>query len=53
MNGTNKETASFLNAVDAQLANTDMVAGLAVPYTALQTATNLAKNVQIAAENVC
>jgi len=53
MNGTNAETTSFLNAVDAQLANTDMVAGLAVPYTALQTATNLAKNVQIAAENVC
>jgi triosephosphate isomerase len=52
MNGTNRQVEEFLTTVDSQVQNDQIIAGLAVPYTALATATKLAKNVKIAAENV-
>jgi len=52
MNGTNSQVEEFLATVDNQVHNDQIIAGLAVPYTSLATATKLAKNVKIAAENV-
>ncbi|PPE04101.1 triose-phosphate isomerase [Williamsoniiplasma lucivorax] len=52
MNGTNTEVKAFLKLVDKKVKNTDVVAGLGLPFTALQTGVKKAKNVKIAAENV-
>ncbi|ATG97597.1 triose-phosphate isomerase [Mesoplasma lactucae] len=53
MNGTNADVKAFLKAVDKKSKNEGVRAGLAVPYTALETAVKKAKNIDIIAENVC
>ncbi|WP_031543345.1 triose-phosphate isomerase [Mesoplasma photuris] len=52
MNGTNAAVEEFLSVVDAQANNTEVVAGLGLPFTALSTGLKLSKNVKIAAQNV-
>ncbi|WP_026389605.1 triose-phosphate isomerase [[Acholeplasma] multilocale] len=52
MNGTNAAVEEFLSVVDAQANNTEVVAGLGLPFTALATGIKNAKNVKIAAQNV-
>lgn len=52
MNGTNKSLEDFLYQVDSKINNSNIIAGLAVPYVMLQTGIKLAKNIKIAAQNV-
>ncbi|MCL8211576.1 Triosephosphate isomerase [Mesoplasma sp. JKS002658] len=52
MNGTNADIKAFLKTVDKKAKNDKVIAGLAVPFTALETAIKKAKNIKIAAENV-
>ncbi|KNG79763.1 triose-phosphate isomerase [Mycoplasma sp. HU2014] len=52
MNGSNQSVKEFLNKVDSLTTSTGVVAGLAVPFTLLNTAIENAKNVKIAAQNV-
>jgi triosephosphate isomerase len=52
MNGTNAAVKEFLAAVDANANNTEVVAGLGLPFTALSIGVAHAKNVKIAAQNV-
>lgn len=52
MNGSNQSVKEFLNKVDSLATSTGVVAGLAVPFTLLNTAIENAKNVKIAAQNV-
>ncbi|WP_027062919.1 triose-phosphate isomerase [Mesoplasma seiffertii] len=52
MNGTNAAVKEFLAAVDANANNSEVVAGLGLPFTALATGIANAKNVKIAAQNV-
>lgn len=52
MNGTNASVKTFLETVDSQITNSEVVAGLGLPFTALTTGLQTAKNIKIAAENV-
>ncbi|AVP49400.1 triose-phosphate isomerase [Williamsoniiplasma luminosum] len=52
MNGTNAEVKAFLELVNKNIEKSDVIAGLGLPFTALQTGIDSAKNVKIAAENV-
>ncbi|AUF83777.1 triose-phosphate isomerase [Mesoplasma syrphidae] len=52
MNGTNAAVKEFLKAVDQSANNSEVIAGLGLPFTALSTGITNAKNVKIAAQNV-
>ncbi|WP_434341852.1 triose-phosphate isomerase [Mycoplasma putrefaciens] len=52
MNGTNQSIKDFLSITDNKINDKNVVAGLAVPFTLLQTAKQLTKNIKIVAQNV-
>ncbi|AEM68954.1 triose-phosphate isomerase [Mycoplasma putrefaciens] len=52
MNGTNQSIKDFLSITDNKINDKNVVAGLAVPFTLLQIAKQLTKNIKIAAQNV-